>query len=126
MDRLDITSVTGHFRVLAQLTEEEAAVYLPTIKSEMAYFDRIFLRDPSGDAEKHLCEYAFACKAFFDYTILKAATSKTYSTQSGGIYARISDDVTVSNAEHLMRRAMAALPEGLISDDGFVFEGVKG
>lgn len=126
MDRLDITAVSRLFGILAQLTEEETSVYLPTVKSGMAYFDRLFLRDYADEAEKQLSEYACACKVFFDYTVLKAAIPKTYSTQSGGIFAKVSDDAAVKNAAALMRRAMAALPKGLISDDGFVFEGVAG
>ncbi len=126
MERLDIAAVTGYFGTLAQLTEEETAAYQPMVKSGIAYFDRLFKRDYSDDAEKQLSEYACACKVFFDFTVLKSASQKTYSTPTGGIYSRISDDVAVKSAEQLMRRAMAALPEGLISDDGFIFEGVAG
>lgn len=123
MDTLDLSSVTQKFLGLSHLTEEEAQIYAPTVKSAKNYFERLLKRYPN-ESEKELCEYACACKAFFDYTILCAATAKTYSTQSGGVYARVAENEAVNNAEKLMRNAMSSLPCDLISDDGFVFEGV--
>lgn len=125
MERLNSENITARFSELAHLTASEAETYSATISSATAYFDRLFKRDPV-DAEKPLCEYACACKAFYDYTVLKAATSKTYSTQSGGIYARLSDDQTVINAENLWQNALAALPHDLVRDCSFIFEGVSG
>ena len=125
MKRLDIEKVTARFCELAHLTNVEAEAYAATVFAAAAYFNRLLKRDPEG-AEKSLCEYACACKAFYDYTVLKAATSKTYSTQSGGIYARLSDDKTVANAENLWQNALAALPSDLVRDCSFIFEGVRG
>ncbi len=125
MDRLNIENVSANFAALAHLTSEEAETYLPTVKSAVAYFGRLFLRDPTED-ETPLAEYACGCKAFFDYTILCAATPRTFSSQSGSIFAKVSEDEAVNNAEKLMRSAMAALPEGLLRDDGFIFEGTEG
>ena len=126
MDRLDLNNVTERFLKLARLTEEEGKNYQNTVCSAKAYFERLLKRDPADGNERELCEYACACKAFFDYTVLKAATAKMYSTQSGGVYARLSEDETVVNAEALMNNSRAALPCGLIRDDGFVFESVEG
>lgn len=126
MNKLDFENVMARFRNLSHLTEEEAKIYIPTVNSAKAYFERLLLRDPSDGEEQGLCEYACAAKAFFDYTILCAATAKVYSTQSGGIYARMSEDETVMNAEKLMNNAFAAVPSGLIRDDGFVFESTEG
>ena len=125
MQRLDIGNVTSRFCELAHLTAAEAETYAATVSAAAAYFDRLFKRDPE-EAEKPLCEYACACKAFYDYTVLKAATSKTYSTQSGGIYARLTDDKTVINAENLWQNSLAALPHDLVRDCSFIFEGVAG
>ena len=125
MQRLDIENVTSRFCKLAHLTAAEAETYAATVSAAAAYFDRLFKRDPE-EAEKPLCEYACACKAFYDYTVLKAATSKTYSTQSGGIYARLTDDKTVINAENLWQNSLAALPHDLVRDCSFIFEGVAG
>ena len=125
MERLNQANITARFCELAHLTESEAETYAATVRAAMSYFDRLFKRDPE-DAEKPLCEYACACKAFYDYTVLKAATSKTYSTQSGGIYARLSDDQTVINAENHWQNSLAALPEDLVRDCSFIFEGVPG
>ena len=125
MERLNLENVTAHFRELAHLTETDAETYAATVFAAAAYFGRILKRDPEP-CEMTLCEYACACKAFYDYTVLKAATSKTYSTQSGGIYARLSDDKTVINAENLWQNALAALPHDLVRDCSFIFEGVAG
>lgn len=125
MERLNQENITARFCELAHLTGSEAETYSATVYAAMSYFDRLFKRDPE-DAEKPLCEYACACKAFYDYTVLKAATSKTYSTQSGGIYARLSDDQTVINAENLWQNALASLPCDLVRDCSFIFEGVAG
>lgn len=125
MERLNSENITARFCELAHLTVPEAETYLATISAAIFYFDRLFKRDPD-ETEKHICEYACACKAFYDYTVLKAATSKTYSTQSGGIYARLSDDQTVISAENLWQNALAALPHDLVRDSSFIFEGVSG
>ena len=125
MATISIDAVKTGFAKLARLTPAEAEGYLPTVKSAAAYFGRLLIRDPEED-EAELCEYAAACKAFFDYTVLCAATAKTYSTQTGGIFAKVSEDKTVVNAERLLRNAYAALPGGLIRDDGFVFECTEG
>ena len=125
MERLNQKNIISRFCELAHLTESEAETYSATVVAAMSYFGRLLMRDPD-DSEEALCEYACACKAFYDYTVLKAATSKTYSTQSGGIYARLSDDQTVINAENLWQNALASLPEGLVRDCSFIFEGVAG
>lgn len=126
MDRLDLEAVFKGFAALAKLTDEEAEAYRPTVKSAKAYFERLILRDFEPEGEKDLCEYACACKAFFDYTVFCAASIKSFSSQTGGIYTRVLGSETVKNAERLMRNSFAALPPGLIRDDGFVFEGAEG
>lgn len=125
MDRLDIESVTSEFAKLAQLSEDELSRYASTVSSAKAYFERILKREPS-ESEKELCTYACACKAFFNYTVLKAATFKMFSSSAGGVYARISEDETVKAAERLYKNSLAALPAGLVRDDGFVFESAEG
>lgn len=125
MATTDYSNILTRFAELAKFTEEEAKTYEPTVKSAYSYFGRLLVREPE-EGEVPLCEYACACKAFLDYTVLCAATAKTYSTQTGGIYARLSENDTVINAERLMKNAFASLPEGLIRDDGFVFECTEG
>ncbi len=126
MFNIDISEVTSVFAGLTHLTGSEASNYAPVIKSAKAYFERLFLRDIADSAEKELAEYACACKAFLEYTVLMAATPKTYSTQSGGIFAKVAENKSVVSAECLYRNACAALPRGLIRDDGFIFEGTEG
>lgn len=125
MSAISTEAVTAEFEKLTKLTKSEAENYAQTVGAAIAYFKRLLRREPEGD-EVGLCEYAAACKAFFDYTVLCAATSKRFSTQTGGIFTRISEDRTVINAERLLRNAYATLPEGLIRDDGFIFEGTEG
>lgn len=121
MEKIVYTEVLARFTELAKLTAEEAASYAPTVKSAQAYFCRLLSRDPTEE-EKPLCEYACGCKAFFDYTVLRTASEKTFSSQTGGVFTRVSEDDNVKNAERLYKNALAALPEGLVRDDGFVFE----
>ena len=123
MNRPDFENVSAIFQKLARLTDEEALAYKPTVAQAEAYFLRLLLRDPADENEKSLCEYACACKAYLDYTILQAASQKADSTQIGGVAARVAGDKTVLNAERNMYDAFAALAPGLVRDDGFIFEG---
>ena len=125
MSALNFQNIMERFMELTGLTAEEAERYDATVSAAEKYFSRLLKRDPAGE-ETASCEYACACKAFYDYAALLAATQKTYSTQTGGIYARLSDDRTVINAENLWQNALAALPDDLIRDCSFVFEGVQG
>lgn len=126
MKNMRFENIMQHFRNLSHLTDEDSEIYIPTVRSAEAYIVRLMLREPEDETEQSLCEYACAAKAFYDYTILCSATSKVYSTQTGGIYAKISEDVTVKNAEKLMTGAFAAVPEGILRDDGFIFMGAEG
>lgn len=125
MERLELQAITQEFAKLAQLTEEELSRYASTVASAKAYFERILLRDPVGE-EISLSVYACACRAFLNYAILKAATQRTFSSPTGGVYTKISDDETVSAAQRLYREAAAALPAGLVRDSEFVFERTEG
>lgn len=123
---LDKDSVLEVFKTLANLTDEETERYTGLINSAAAYIERLLLRETASDEESELLTYACATKAFFDYTVLVAATPKTYSTQSGSIFAKVSEDATVTNAQTLMYNALAALPVDLWRNNGFIFEGVRG
>ena len=118
-------NITARFCELSHLAPDEAASYSALISSAEACFIRLLNRDPEGD-EIPLCEYAAACKAFYDYAVLIAASEKTYSSKTGGLFAKTSDSGTVKFAENLWQQSLAALPAGLITDGGFVFEGVAG
>lgn len=123
---LDKDSVLETFKTLANLTDEEAERFAGLINSAVAYIERLLLRETANDDESELLIYACAAKAFFDYTVLVAATPKTYSAQSGSIFAKVSEDATVTNAQTLMYNALAALPVDLWRNNGFIFEGVRG
>lgn len=123
---LNKNSVLEAFRLLADLTGEEAMKFLGLVNSAKAYIERLTLREPKNDEELELLTYACAAKTFFDYTVLCAATPKTYSTQSGSIFAKISEDATVSNAQTLMYNAFDTVPRDLLRNNGFIFEGMAG
>ncbi len=125
MERLDILKITEEFKKLSQLSEDELPRYNSVIASAKAYFERLLRREPLEE-EAELCTYACACKAFFVYTVLRASEFKTFSSSTGGLYTRISEDTTVKFAERLYKNALAALPEGLVRDCGFVFESTEG
>ena len=125
MSTLNIQNITARFCELTHLTEEEAGAYASLISSAEAWFSRLLTREPEGE-EIALCEYSCACKAFFDYAVLRSASEKTYSTSTGGVFTRINTDVTVKNSERLWNISRSALPEGLLKDCSFVFEGVAG
>ncbi len=124
MSEISVQNVTDRFRELTRLTPLEAEIYLPTILSAMRYFTRLLKRPPTED-ELAPCEYAAACKANYDYAVLNCSRDKTFSTQTGSIFAKISSNETVISAENLWHQALASLPEGLVRDAGFVFEGVR-
>ncbi|MBQ8624177.1 MAG: hypothetical protein IJ424_07410 [Oscillospiraceae bacterium] len=124
--RLNINAVTENFKTLSALTDDELDRYMGMIRSAQGYFERLLMRDFISDDECHLCEHACAAKAYYDYTVFMAATSKTYSSQSGSVFAKVSDNRSVKNAETLMYNALAALPEGLVRDNGFMFERTNG
>lgn len=121
MEILDYSNILERFCELSKLTSEEVKTYEPTVKSALAYFLRLLNKQPDSD-EKPLCEYACGCKAFLEYTVLRAASEKTYSAQTGGIFAKVSEDEKVKSAERLYKNSLAALTPGLVKDDGFVFE----
>lgn len=117
-------NIKSRFCEITHLTESEAENYSYMILSAKAYFNRLLKREPTEE-EIPICEYAAACKAFFDYATLCAASEKTYSTQTGGIFAKTALSDTVKNAEKLWHNALASLPEDLARDGCFMFEGVS-
>lgn len=123
---LNKNSVLEAFRNMADLTDEEALQFIGLVNSAKAYMERLLIRETADDGELELLTHACAAKTFFDYTVLLAATPKTYSTKSGSIFAKVSEDATVINAQTLMNNALAALPQDLWRNNGFIFEGVAG
>ncbi len=124
--KLNLNSITEIFKSLANLTDEEISRYIGMIQSAKGYFERLVMRKFANDEELGLCEYACAAKAYYDYTVFMAATSKTYSSQSGSVFAKVSDNESVKSAEILMYNAIAAIPTGLVRDNGFMFERANG
>lgn len=122
---LNIDSIEERFSEFSGLTLDEAARYTSLISSAKALFEKLLKRPPAEGEEKDLCEYACACRAFFDYTLLLAATENTYSTKTGSVYAK-NPSGTVVNAERLMKSASAALPRDLFEAGDFIFESVEG
>lgn len=125
MSQISLENVTSRFCELTHLDSTEAANYSAAVSAAAAYFTKLLLREPSEE-EVSGCEYAVACKAFYDYTVIRAATEKTYSTSTGGIFSRASDQKTSESAHELYKQALASLPDGLVSDGGFAFAGVRG
>lgn len=122
---LNLNNIITKFAVLAKLTASEAAGYSDLVSSAKAYFEKLMTRVPASDSEAALCEYACACRAYYDYALLLAATESTYSTKTGGVLAKNYTD-TVINAERFMKSAAAALPDGIFAPGDFVFEAVEG
>ncbi len=123
---LNLNSITETFKALADLTDQEVGRYIGMLQSAKGYFERLILREFKSDEELSLCEYACATKAYYDYTVFMAATSKTYSSQSGSVFAKVNDNESVKSAEILMYNALAAVPKGLVRDNGFMFERANG
>ncbi len=124
--QLNVNAVTENFKTLSNLLPEELERYMGLINSAKGYFERLLLRSFASDEERNLCEYACAAKAYYDYTVFSAATAKTLSTQSGTVFTKVSDDLSVKNAELLMHNSFAAVPADLLRDNGFIFERVDG
>lgn len=125
MPNITYENIKTDFCKLSHLDPVEAENYSSLIKSAQESFKKLLLREPTED-EIPSCEYTAACKAFYSYTVLRAASEKTYSSTTGGMFRRSYDTETVSAAENLFRQAVSSLPNGLASDCGFVFEGVRG
>ncbi len=123
---LNIQTVTENFKTLTNLTDDELERYSGIISSAKGYFERLLMRGFASDEERHLCEHACAAKAYYDYTVFMAATSNTQPTQSGSVFVKVGDNSCVKNAETLMYNALAALPTGLMRDNGFMFERTDG
>lgn len=123
---LNIHTITENFKMLTNLTNDELERYSGIIATAKGYFERLLMRDFASDEERNLCEHACAAKAYFDYTVFMAATTNTHPTQSGSVFVRVGDNACVKNAETLMYNALAALPAGLVRDNGFVFERTDG
>lgn len=122
---LNLINIKTKFAALAKLTAAEVEGYSDLVASAKGCFEKLLTRAPQTDSEAALCEYACACRAFYDYALLLAATESTYSTKTGGVLAKNYSD-TVINAERFMKSAAAALPEGLFAPGDFVFESVEG
>lgn len=125
MANLNLENITKRFCELTHLTPAEAENYGALISSSKSSFEKLLKSEPAEEAVP-LCEYACGCAAFYDYTVLSAAEEKNYSSSSGGMSARKTSDFSVKSAEALYRLSLAALPDGLINDRGFSFEGVRG
>lgn len=122
---LNLNNIKTKFAALAKLTAGEADGYSDLVASAQGCFEKLLTRAPQNDGETALCEYACACRAFYDYALLLAATGSTYSTKTGGVLAKNYTE-TVVNAERFMKSAAAALPEGIFAPGDFVFESVEG
>ena len=125
MSVLNEENIKSRFCELTHLDPTEAEGYSSLITAARDFSEKRFLREPVGE-EIAACEYAAACKAFYDYTALRIASENSYATVSGGASLRTYQSGSVTAAENLWKQALAALPDGLCSDVGFVFEGAAG
>lgn len=122
---MDLESITDIFQSISELSESDVQNYSDTIDDAKDFIDKKLISSPTAPEDIKRCEYAAACVAYYDYTILSLMREKRGITLTGSATESLNPNERLAGARELRNDALLRISD-LTQDMDFIFTSVRG
>lgn len=122
---MDLDIITDMFQSISELSAADVQNYADTIDDARDFIERKLVTAPETEDDVKRCEYAAACVAYYDYTILSLMKEKRGITLTGAATETLNPNERLEGARELRKNALMRILD-LIEDVDFVFASVEG
>lgn len=122
---MNLDTITDMFKLISELSDDDVQNYTDTIDDAKDFIEKRLLSNPTSEADIKKCEYAAACVAYYDYTILSLMKEKRGITLTGTTTETLNQNERLAAARELRNNALARI-SNLTQDMDFIFATVMG
>ncbi len=122
---MDLNSITEIFKAISELPDSDVQNYSDTIDDARDFIEKRLISEPKTSADIKRCEYAAACVAYYDYTILSIMKEKIGLTITGSATQTLNYNERLEGARELRNNALLRISD-LTQDMDFIFASVMG
>lgn len=122
---MDLDSITDVFQSISELSDSDVQNYGDTIDDAKNFIEKKLISIPTSPDDIKRCEYAAACVAYYDYTILSLMKEKRGITLTGSATETFNHNERLEGARELRNNALERISD-LTQDMDFIFASVVG
>lgn len=121
---MDLNSITDIFQSISELPDSDVQNYGDTIADAADFIEKKLITVPVSEEDIQRCEYAAACVAYYDYTILSLMKEKRGITITGSATENFNHNERLEGARELRKNALTRISD-LTKDMDFIFTSVR-
>lgn len=122
---MNLNVITEMFRCISELSDEDIQNYSDTIDDAKNFIEKKLITSPTSNVDIKRCEYAAACVAYYDYTVLSLMKEKRGITLTGTATETLNSNERLKGAQELRNNALVRISD-LTEDMDFIFASVAG
>lgn len=122
---MNVSLITDIFQCISELPDEDVQNYSDTIDDAKNYIEKKLVTSPVKKDDIKRCEYAAACVAYYDYTVLSLMKEKRGITLTGSATESLNSNQRLESARELRNNALIGISD-LTQDMDFIFASVAG
>ena len=122
---MDLSSITDMFQAVSELSDSDVQNYSDTIDDAKDFIEKRLISVPVSAEDIKRCEYAAACIAYYDYTVLSLMKEKRGITLTGSATETFNHNERLEGARELRNNALSRISD-LTQDMDFIFASVRG
>lgn len=121
---MNLDTITDMFENISEISDDDVQNYADTIDDAKDFIEKRLTSVPTSEADITRCEYAAACVAYYDYTILSLMKEKRGITLTGSATETLNHNERLTAARELRNNALARISD-LTQDMDFIFASVS-
>lgn len=122
---MNVSIITDIFQSISELPDEDIQNYSDTINDAKSFIEKKLIAPPVKKDDIKICEYAAACVAYYDYTVLSLMKEKRGITLTGSATESLNSNQRLESARELRNNALISISD-LTEDMDFIFASVAG
>lgn len=122
---MNLITITDMFQCISELSNEDVQNYSDTIEDAKDFIEKKLSSTLDSEDDIKRCEYAAACVAYYDYTILSLMKEKRGITLTGSATETLNYNERLEGARELRNNALIRISD-LTEDMDFIFASVRG
>lgn len=122
---MNVSIITDIFQSISELPDEDIQNYSDTINDAKSFIEKKLIASPVKKDDIKRCEYAAACVAYYDYTVLSLMKEKRGITLTGSATESLNLNQRLESARELRNNALISISD-LTEDMDFIFASVAG
>lgn len=122
---MDLDSIKNIFKAISELSDIDVQNYSDTIDDARDFIEKKLISLPESLEDLQRCEYAAACVAYYDYTILSIMKERRGMTITGSATQAFNNNERLEGARELRNNALLRISD-LTQDMDFIFTSVRG